>query len=148
MPKKEPNKVLILIDKCPDCPKTECPHRQIAGLIPDECPQIEQNKLFVFAQKFFSEAEVMVDLLKKTKVIGANVYPHVSKVHDRNDAYPYFDGMRTVKREPRPEDALEDVCEVIYDEPAPPWLIRVLKKRRGKRGVIVMRKGEADETLS
>ena len=126
MPKKEPNKVLILIDKCPDCPKTECPHRQIAGLIPDECPQIEQNKLFVFAQKFFSEAEVMVDLLKKPKVIGANVYPHVSKVHDRNDALGYYTGTRAIRREARPEDAMDYVF--VLDEDVPPCMAKCWRR--------------------
>ena len=56
--------------------------------------------------------------------------------------------VETIKREPRPEDALDYVCEVIHDEPGQSWPAKVLEKIKEKLGLVGMEKGESDETLS
>ncbi|HNX37041.1 MAG TPA: hypothetical protein PL124_03010 [Candidatus Cloacimonadota bacterium] len=131
MPDKERNQVMLIINKCPECPAQDCPHRQLCGFIPDECPKLAENKTFISAMKELSRIDAVCEIIKDSfnKRVGERTF-HVSKDFDINDAIVYF-GEQYGKQF---KVSGLNIGEFGEDEPLPKNWRNILSKIRARHG--------------
>ena len=148
MPDKERNQVMLIINKCQDCPAQDCPHRQLCGFIPDECPKLTENKSFISAMKELSRIDCICEILSTDpfkKRLEERTF-HISKDCDINDAIVYF-GEQYGKQF---KVSGLNIDEIVEDEPLPKnWrnILRKIRARHGKLWTMTSHKRDARTAL-